>query len=77
MSVCLYAKHELCFVWLAAKKQQEWEAHGLLCAIWSCKTCECTMTAQTPLHIVKAFKKSPKDVISGGKKNGKAKTGSD
>ena len=60
-----------------AKKQQEWEAHGLLCAIWSCKTCECTMTAQTPLHIVKAFKKSPKDVINGGKKNGKAKTGSD
>ena len=50
-----------------AKKQQEWEAHGLLCAIWSCKTCECTMTAQTPLQ----------DVISGGKKNGKAKTGSD
>ena len=55
-----------------AKKQQEWEAHGLLCAIWSCKTCECTITAQTPLHIVKAYKKK-----YGGKKNGKTKTGSD
>ena len=40
-----------------AKQQQEWEAHGLLCGIWSCSDCETTITAQTPLHKVKEFKK--------------------
>ncbi len=56
-----------------AKQQQQWEAHGLLCGIWSCKDCETTITAQTPLHKVKEFNAR----FKGGKKNGKTKTGSD
>jgi ribosomal protein L37AE/L43A len=58
------------------KQKQEWEAHGLLCGIWSCSDCETTITAQTPLHKVKEFnKRYQKD--KGGKKSGKTKTGSD
>jgi hypothetical protein len=51
---------------------RQWESHNKLCAIWECVDCETTVTAQTPLDKVKAFKANRQ----GGKSHGKTETGS-
>jgi len=55
------------------KISREWETHNKLCAIWECKECNTTVTAQTPMADVKAFKNKYDE---GGRRRGEASTGS-